>query len=544
MIIRNILIRLCLAIGLVLPAFAGGVSPTPADIARIPPQELKDNLYVVRGNALLINLQKAITPADWLRIPGIKGAWKKSPGIRGKIVLEDADGDGVLELYGESPGTEPGRSSFWCREADGRVRWETSIRQTSLDNNGVHCEDIDGDGLREVVILGNYLQVLNASDGRLKWERFVFPDVHGGPAAKLTGSEYRMEYPFRLGHCMDRKTLTIVTADGRPAPGEWSLKMKDGKRPGFPMGGVQIIAYQPNGDIAWHYQHAGKNYVGGAHEIRVHDIDRDGLDEVFYAANGGTICLNHDGTERWRLDIPAPATHSDWILIEDVTGDGALDVVVQHGGAGGFVYILNARSGKIQFRVPVQPQTEVQNLAAGRFRPELPGRQIALTTINGCMLRLIDGHTGKYLEWASNAAEWSTLLRWNYLDMYNCVAHDANGDGVHEIFTFNTPKRGQLTRVGKDEVTLDPLKALNVGVAAFAGDGTHLQYWNFYTPTAKGIQWGASQWEMRQFKSPPRTFDVDRNGIDEAYIETKAWIVLAEIADLRKRSGSTTSQPN
>ena len=525
-------------------AMAASADVTRDDIVAIPERELRDSLYVVRGKALLVNLEQARTPADWRRVPGIKGAWKKSPGLRGKTVLEDVDGDGILELYGESPGKEPGRSSFWCREADGRLRWETEIRTTSGDNNGVHCEDLDGDGVREVVVLGNYLQVLDARNGRLKWERFVFADVHGGPAAKLKGDEYRFEYPYRLGHCTDRTKLNIVTADGLPATGDWSRKMKDGKRPGFPEGGGQIIAYTPEGKVAWHFKHVGKTYIGGAHEIRVHDLDGDGLDEVLYAANGGTICLNPDGTQRWRFDAPAPATHSDWIGIDDVTGDGQLDVVVQHGGPLGFVYILHAASGKIQHRTKVEPYSEVQNLAVGKFRPDLPGRQIALSTINGCMLRLIDGSTGAYLDWQANAAEWPTLLRWNNLDMYNCIAHDANGDGVDEIFTFNTPKRGQLTRVGKDEVTKDPRQAMNVGVAAFKGDGTHLQYWNFYTPTAKGIQWGASQWDMRQFHAPVRKFDIDRNGVEEAYIETKAWIVLAEIVDLRKLPGSTAGRPN
>ena len=46
---------------------AGAV--TAADIAAIPQGELEDSLFVVRGKALLINLAKAKTPADWLRIP-------------------------------------------------------------------------------------------------------------------------------------------------------------------------------------------------------------------------------------------------------------------------------------------------------------------------------------------------------------------------------------------------------------------------------------------------------------------------------------------
>jgi hypothetical protein len=52
---------------------------------------------------------------------------------------------------------------------------------------------------------------------------------------------------------------------------------------------------------------------------------------VIYSANGGTICLNRDGSERWRLDVNG-GTHSDWIVVADVNGDHELDVVVQQGG--------------------------------------------------------------------------------------------------------------------------------------------------------------------------------------------------------------------
>jgi hypothetical protein len=299
-----------------------------------------------------------------------------------------------------------------------------------------------------------------------------------------------------------------------------------------PPGGIQIIAYEPDGSIAWHYKHAGKGYRGGGHEFRAHDLDGDGFDEIIHSANGGLVVLNRDGSERWRKDNLGE--HSDWIPIADVNGDGRLEIVVQQGGAKGFIYIFDALTGEERSRTPDSLMSQVQNLAAGRYRPELPGRQIALTTINSGVLRLLDGRNGKLLDWPVGAAEDPTLLRWNGLDMYNGIAHDADGDGKDEIFTYSTPKGGQLLRVNKQEVTPDASKALDIGVAAFSGDGTHRQYWNFYTPTESGINWGIPQWDMRQFKSPPRRFDIDGNGIEEAYIETEPWIVLVEIADLSK----------
>jgi hypothetical protein len=144
------------------------------------------------------------------------------------------------------------------------------------------------------------------------------------------------------------------------------------------------------------------------------------------------------------------------------------------------------------------------------------------------MLRIIDGPTGRYLPLAPGAAD-PTVLKWNDLDMYNCARHDADGDGEDEVFTFTTPKGGQLRAVGREPLPTKTADALQVGVAAFKGNGTLAQYWNFYTPTEAGVRWGASGWEMRQFTSPVRRFDVDHNGIEEAYLEISAWILLMEI---------------
>jgi hypothetical protein len=452
---------------------------TRADIAAIPAKELRESLFVVRGKALLVNLEKAATPADWLQVPGVKGAWKKSGMLRGMCVLEDADRRGKLELYGATVPDAEGQAFLVRQEADGTVRWRAPMEALGPDNNGIHCEDLDNDGRREVVTVGNYLQIFDAATGRRTLKKMIFADFHGGKADELKGDELRFDYPYRLARCTSKKTWNIVVAGG----------------------------YDP-------------------------DLDGDGFDEIIHSANGGLVVLNRDGSERWRKDNLGE--HSDWIPIADVNGDGRLEIVVQQGGAKGFIYIFDALTGEERSRTPDSLMSQVQNLAAGRYRPELPGRQIALTTINSGVLRLLDGRNGKLLDWPVGAAEDPTLLRWNGLDMYNGIAHDADGDGKDEIFTYSTPKGGQLLRVNKQEVTPDASKALDIGVAAFSGDGTHRQYWNFYTPTESGINWGIPQWDMRQFKSPPRRFDIDGNGIEEAYIETEPWIVLVEIADLSK----------
>jgi hypothetical protein len=513
--------------GIVSPrCLAIDAGPSPEVMEQISVDELKNHPYVIRDKALLINLSAAKTPGDWLKIPGVKGAWRKTPGQRGKTVLQDADGDGVMELYGEGGSKDPSRSLFWRHDANGAARWETPIHRGSEDNNGVQCEDLDLDGDYEAVCLGSYLTVMDAEGGDIVAQRCIFHDMVGSADVSPEESTLRFDHPYRLAHCTDKKKYNIVVGNGYSPDGQ----AKKGKHLTYAIGGVQVVCYNPDGKIAWHYKHAGKGYEGGGHELRVHDLDGDGFDEVIYSANGGLVCINHDGSERWRHD--GWGMHSDWIEIDDVTGDGKLDMVVQQGGPAGHFYILDASVGQVLRKIPNQPKCEVQNFAAASYRPELKGKQLALTTIGEATLRLIDLATGEYLTFPVGAAEAPTIRRWNDLDMYNCASHDADGDGVEEVFTYTTPKPYQLERVGKVALPKDAAKALTVGVAAFRGDGSLAQYWNFYSPRDSGVVWGVHHWEMRQFVAPERKFDIDDNGIEEAYIETEPWVLLVEIADL------------
>lgn len=506
-----LLAALCLAAGRMAsdPVLAPGADShlTPEDLAAIPVAALVKEPYVIRKDALLINLGRVQMPGDWLKIPGVKGAWKNF-GQRGKTVLQDADGDGQYELYGESAG-------IWCRLPDGTVRWNTKTRRSCQDNNGLQCEDLDGDGKHEVVSVGDFLTVLDARTGKAKLEREIVGDF----TAPSGAGPVRLDYPYRLGRCSDKRRRDVVVANGyspRPTP-----RRPDGK-PSFPRGGIQIICYRCDGTIAWRYRHVNPGYGGGGHEIRVQDIDGDGWDETIHSASGGVVCLNHDGTERWRHDLRG---HSDWIEIVDMDGRGAFDVVVEHSGD---FYVLDADKGTVRRKIADEPRSHVQCFAAGKFRGDLPGLQLAVTTIGGCMLRIIDGPAGRYLPLAPGTAD-AHLRKWNGLDMYNCSRHDADGDGQDEVFTFTTPKGGQLQAVGREPQPTNTSDALQVGVAAFKGDGRLAHYWNFYTPAESGIRWGARGWEMRQFTSPVRRFDVDGNGIEEAYLETSAWILLLEI---------------
>ena len=110
----------------------------------------------------MINLSLTKTSADWLKVPGIKGAWK-NVGSYGKVVLQDIDHDGQWELYGTAGGTSGNRKPFSCRLANGELAWTTPDVGCAHDNNGVWVEDIDGDGKYEAVDVGCYISVLDAA---------------------------------------------------------------------------------------------------------------------------------------------------------------------------------------------------------------------------------------------------------------------------------------------------------------------------------------------------------------------------------------------
>lgn len=145
---------------------------TPKNMENVP----VDKLYVVQGKALLVNLSLACTPDDWLKVPGVKGAWRNFDS-RGKVVLQDVDGDGDFEFYGTGYGTASSRATFSCREKDGTTRWTIPAVGCCEYNNGVWCEDIDDDGKYEVVDVECYLTVLDACTRERKIERFIYHDL-------------------------------------------------------------------------------------------------------------------------------------------------------------------------------------------------------------------------------------------------------------------------------------------------------------------------------------------------------------------------------
>lgn len=96
----------------------------------------------------------------------------------------------------------------------------------------------------------------------------------------------------------------------------------------------------------------------------VYDLDGDGRDEVM----AGYDLLSAEGKLLWSCkDLD---DHADCLWVGDVNGDGVRELVI-----GGSVTVMYDRNGRELWRY--EGSVESQHLALGRFRPDLPGLQIA-----------------------------------------------------------------------------------------------------------------------------------------------------------------------
>jgi hypothetical protein len=378
---------------------------------------------------------------------------------------------------------------------------------------------LDGDGVKELVIVGDLLCVYNAKTGQEKWKRNILDKDfwHGKrfPDQPLTikGNQIQFTYPWRVGHCTDKGKYDVVVADCC--------------RSGYPVGssqGAQAVCYRADGTVAWRYQLDEPDYVGTVgHEIAVIDLDADGFDETILSEMGGVICLNADGSVRFRHDVGG---HSDWIAADDFDGDGVLEVVVQQPGCGakiGPFYFMDGATGDLQRVAPNKPPTHTQGFAFGRFFKVTLKKQLALSAASNDerYLRMID-ERGRYVRFQRNADPSDrSLLRLMRMSCYSAEARDFDGDGLDELLTMTTPKAGG-GYLGDDS-------ADRVGMAVFRGDGDLLFYWNFYRSTEKGRYWGFGHWDGMRYAWPRWNFDRDGDGRSEILLETPEWYLILEV---------------
>lgn len=256
-------------------------------------------------------------------------------GPRCKMLLGDLDGDGRAELLLVQPDNRQDvryiPHQVQCLTAynlDGRLLWQTGTPDPGAGSQGsdypAQIADIDGDGALEVLcVMKDQLYILEGATGKVK-------AVHPLPAKEA------------------HDCIIIANLSGGDYPSDIILKDRY----------HQLWALDRNFRLLWTHQ----GNVG--HYPWVYDLDGDGRDEVM----AGYDLLSAEGKLLWSCkDLE---DHADCLWVGDVNGDGVPELVI-----GGSVTVMYGRDGCELWRY--EGSVESQHLALGRFRPDLPGLQIA-----------------------------------------------------------------------------------------------------------------------------------------------------------------------
>ncbi len=256
-------------------------------------------------------------------------------GPRCKMLLGDLNGNGRAELLLVQPDNRQDvryiPHQVQCLTAydlNGSMLWQQGKPSKEAGSQGsdypAQIYDIDGDGRLEVLcVMNDRFHIIDGATGEIK-EVHDLPSPHAHDCiiiANLSGGEHASDIILK-----DRyHTL-------------WALNR--------------------NFELLW--THEGN--VG--HFPWASDLNGDGYDEVM----AGYDLLDHQGKVLWSCrDLE---DHADCIWVGDVDGDGIPELVI-----GGSVTVMYDRDGHERWRY--EGSIESQHIALGRFRPDLPGLQIA-----------------------------------------------------------------------------------------------------------------------------------------------------------------------
>ncbi|MBN1346346.1 MAG: VCBS repeat-containing protein [Phycisphaerae bacterium] len=211
--------------------------------------------------------------------------------------------------------TREGR--LFAVSAEGRVRWSVEL---GAQINDVTADDLDGDGVDEIVVGGqdHHVRVLDAS-GKERWRRAL---------------TYYRRPPYvnvvRMGD-LDGDGRREVVAGGE----NW-----------------RFYAFKADGTELWNYESVHPSRSGA-----VADLDGDGKAEVMCGTHYYYMSvLNPDGTKRWGYNF-GPICYD--LATGSFDGDKRRGVVC--GGGGGYVHYLSF-DGKL--RMKYDTGDEVRRVAA------------------------------------------------------------------------------------------------------------------------------------------------------------------------------------
>jgi len=333
---------------------------------------------------------------DWTRVPGVKKHWPLT-GPNGEKAcyhgvssnLKDVDADGQLDLFRVVQTQPHGQLARF--DQTGRLVWKSEkLAPGCGDESGVPVEDLDGDGRCECV-LSHWaaLYSIDSETGATNWQRPLEAGGKPGPGS--------WDYPMVVGHFAHPDTFAVVVRAG-----------------------LTVHCFAPDGESLWTHSLSGPVY---GHELERHDVDADGLDELFIGRDQNTTALDHDGTLLW--EDTTQRNHTDFFVFGDVDAENRCEVVYDHDGCGGRgpLYVVDALTGKRKLSIDYRREglAHAQALACADFRPDLPGLELAVADKLHCLI-LFD---------AAGETLWRRDVPTSLLSKA-----DWDGDGAPDILNF------------------------------------------------------------------------------------------------------------
>lgn len=358
------------------------------------------------------------------------------PDTPGYLHVQDVNDDGVPEVLNADLEIMSGDYARITRlsvyDWNGKALWRLGEKREGKLNLtsdvAFNAGDVDGDGHTEILITRDFeILIIEGATGSIKRKAPT-------PLAYLGVEDL---YERTVGD-----SFILCNLRGLRKPQDFILKDRY----------HNLWAYTCELKPLWHRS------LNTGHYPRARDINGDGKDEVL----AGYSMLAADGTTMWtvpgsdpdRNRFPGPE-HADSVLIErfGLEPDSPIRIAIAASDMG---FMLLDTQGRILAQRLIG---HAQNLAAGRFRPDLGGRQFLVRTQwgNQNILNLFD-YDGNLLLVREDAAGGLTPVNWlgdgSVLAGAANALFDGNFDRVVEIGGGGSVRPGALdvNNDGLDEV--------------------------------------------------------------------------------------------
>lgn len=228
--------------------------------------------------------------------------------------LLDLNNDGRQELITKTMNENQVRA---LNAKTGRTIWKSPMVLPAHHHPQISdlvAKDIDEDERTEILIAtySGHVLCINGNSGSLVWHRRLGYHINN---PDLSAS---------LGNITDDRGLELALTVSNEF--EWGNR----DRPRInQMYNPSVLVLTSDGSTAWVAKHYDENNSNG-HKTWSHDVDKDGLAEVFAIGEDQVVAFNNDGTELFT--IPMKTGHPDQIIFGDWSSEHSGDEIIYTDG--------------------------------------------------------------------------------------------------------------------------------------------------------------------------------------------------------------------